>query len=76
MAIKGKIARIEITKQTTANGEPARVGDVIDVPEADARYLIGTNRAVEAEGKKPVKQGKPSVASSKKKDDKETAPTT
>lgn len=69
-----KMVRIEITKQTTANGEAARVGDVIDVPDTDARYLIGSNRAKDAKGEKLYQGGKPKPAKAGKDEKKETAP--
>lgn len=38
--------KIEILKQTSIYGVPARVGDVVEVSESDARFLIGSRKAV------------------------------
>lgn len=40
---------IEILRQTSIKGIPARVGELIDVSDADSRYLIGNGKAKEAE---------------------------
>jgi hypothetical protein len=40
---------IEILRQTSIKGIPARVGELIDAPDADGRYLIGSGKAKEAE---------------------------
>lgn len=37
--------RITILRQTSINGQPARVGDVIDASDADARILLGMGKA-------------------------------
>lgn len=37
--------KIRILKQTSIAGAPARVGDVVDVSEPDARYLLGVGKA-------------------------------
>lgn len=41
-----KKMNVEIIKQTTANGEVARVGDVIEVAENDGRFLVGAKHAI------------------------------
>jgi len=40
---------IEILRQTSIKGIPARVGEFIDVSDADGRYLVGNGKAKEAE---------------------------
>lgn len=40
---------IEILRQTSIKGIPARVGELIDVFDADGRYLVGNGKAKEAE---------------------------
>jgi hypothetical protein len=40
---------IEILRQTSIKGIPARVGELIDASDADGRYLIGSGKAKEAE---------------------------
>lgn len=40
---------IEILRQTSIKGLPARVGELIDASDADGRYLIGSGKAKEAE---------------------------
>jgi hypothetical protein len=40
---------IEILRQTSIKGIPARVGELIDVSDADGRYLVGNGKAKEAE---------------------------
>ena len=40
---------IEILRQTSIKGIPARIGELIDVSDADGRYLIGNGKAKEAE---------------------------
>jgi hypothetical protein len=40
---------IEILRQTSIKGIPARVGELIDSSDADGRYLIGSGKAKEAE---------------------------
>lgn len=37
--------RIRILRQTSINGQPARVGEVIDAAEADARTLLLMRKA-------------------------------
>jgi hypothetical protein len=44
---------IEILRQTSIKGIPARVGELIDVSDADGRYLVGNGKAKEA-GTQPV----------------------
>jgi hypothetical protein len=39
---------IEILRQTSIKGIPARVGELIDVSDADGRYLVGNGKAKEA----------------------------
>jgi hypothetical protein len=38
--------KIKILKQTSIYGVPARVGDVVEVSESDARYLVSSGKAV------------------------------
>lgn len=40
---------IEILRQTSIKGIPARVGELIDVSDADGRYLLVSGKAKEAE---------------------------
>jgi hypothetical protein len=40
---------IEILRQTSIKGIPARVGELIDVSDADGRYLVANGKAKEAE---------------------------
>ena len=40
---------IEILRQTSIKGIPARVGELIDVSDVDGRYLVGNGKAKEAE---------------------------
>jgi hypothetical protein len=40
--------RVEILRQTSIAGRPARVGDVVEVSDRDARLLIGSGKATEA----------------------------
>ena len=61
--------KIRILRQTSIHGQPARVGDVIDASEADARYLVGIGKAEEVkdaglcpvvlDGPAPVEAPKP-----------------
>lgn len=37
--------RIRILKQTSINGQPARVGDVIDAADSDASTLLAMGKA-------------------------------
>ena len=37
--------RLEILRQTSIAGQPARVGDVVEVDDRDARLLIGSGKA-------------------------------
>jgi len=37
--------RLEILRQTSIAGRPARVGDVVEVDDRDARLLIGSGKA-------------------------------
>lgn len=37
--------RIRILKQTSINGQPARVGDVLEPADADARDLLAMRKA-------------------------------
>ena len=37
--------RIRILKQTSINGQPARVGDVLEPADADARELLAMRKA-------------------------------
>jgi hypothetical protein len=44
---------IEILRQTSIKGIPARVGEVMDVSDADGQYLLGAGKAKEAEDPQP-----------------------
>lgn len=46
--------KIEILHRTTIAGRPVAAGDVVDVEDRDARYLIGARKAQEAAGAMPV----------------------
>ena len=37
--------RLEILRQTSIAGQPARVGDVVEVSDRDVRLLIGSGKA-------------------------------
>lgn len=37
--------RLRILRQTSISGLPARVGDVVDVSDHDARLLLGSGKA-------------------------------
>ena len=37
--------RIQILRQTSISGQPARAGDVVDVSDHDARLLLGIGKA-------------------------------
>ena len=47
--------RLEILRQTSIAGQPARVGDVVEVDARDARLLIGSGKA------KPIPVAVPEV---------------
>jgi len=47
--------RIEILRQTSIAGQPARIGDVVEVDARDARLLISSGKA------KPVPAAVPEV---------------
>jgi hypothetical protein len=40
--------RLEILRQTSIAGRPARVGDVVEVDGRDARLLLGSGKAQQA----------------------------
>jgi hypothetical protein len=40
--------RLEILRQTSIAGRPARVGDVVEVSDRDARVLLGSAKAIPA----------------------------
>jgi hypothetical protein len=48
--------RIEILRQTSITGQPARVGDVVEVDPRDARLLIGSGKAKPAPAAVPEVQ--------------------
>lgn len=70
MSKEVKTKRIRIIKQTTVNGKPARVDDVVDTNVNDANYLIGAKHAVEAPDEKLASNGKAKPTAPAKKDDK------
>jgi hypothetical protein len=37
--------RLQILRQTSIAGQPARVGDVVEVSDRDARLLLGSGKA-------------------------------
>ena len=41
--------KVEILRQTSIAGRPARVGDVMEVSDRDARLLIVSGKATEAQ---------------------------
>jgi hypothetical protein len=45
--------RIEILRRTSFAGQPLLVGEVVDIPDRDARYLVGTSKAREAQDPDP-----------------------
>jgi len=47
--------RLEILRQTSIAGRPARVGDVVEVDDRDARLLISSGKA------KPIPAAVPEV---------------
>jgi len=49
--------RLLILRQTSIAGQPARVGDVVEVSDRDARLLIGSGKAEAA----PVPAARPAV---------------
>lgn len=58
-----KKIQVEFIRQTMAGGEVARIGDVATLPESEAKYLISSGKAKEAErGAKDHRQGKPKMA--------------
>lgn len=58
-----KKVQVEFIRQTMAAGEVARIGDIATLDESEARYLISSGKAKEAEkGSKDCRQGKPDVA--------------
>ena len=40
--------RLEILRQTSIAGQPARVGDVVEVSDRDARLLLNSGKAKQA----------------------------
>ena len=55
---------ISILRQTSIAGRPARVGDVIEAADPDARVLLAMGKAVEAAdqpppGPRPARNRKP-----------------
>lgn len=45
---------ISILRQTSIAGRPARVGDVIEAPEPDARILLAMGKAARAADQPPT----------------------
>lgn len=45
--------RIEILRRTSFAGQPLLAGEVVDIPDRDARYLVGTSKAREAQDPPP-----------------------
>lgn len=50
---------IEILRQTSIKGIPARVGELIDVSDADGRYLLGIGKAKVAETQEQLEVKQP-----------------
>lgn len=62
-----KKVQVEFIRQTMAGGEVARIGDIATLDEGEARYLISSGKAKEAEkGSKDNRQGKPEAPKGKK----------
>ena len=40
--------KVEIVRDVMINGEPAKAGSLLELPVADAYYLIGVGKAVQA----------------------------
>lgn len=52
--MKENIIRAEVIKQTSISGNPARVGSIVDLPEAEHKRMAATGRVREADkGAKP-----------------------
>ncbi len=50
---------VKIIRNTVAGGSPVFVGDVVDLPEQEAKYLIGIGKAeklLEAETRSAISQ--------------------
>lgn len=43
--------KIKFIRNTIAQGQPHAIGDVLDLPEAEARQLVALGKAVPFEGK-------------------------
>ena len=54
--------RILILRQTSISGQPARVGDLFEVTDSDARLLIGSGKAEVAPDPVPAPEPKPEAA--------------
>jgi hypothetical protein len=52
---------IEILRQTSIAGRPARVGDVVDVAAPDAAYLVATGKAEQVIDQHPAMEPAPEV---------------
>jgi glycyl-tRNA synthetase (class II) len=46
--------KIEILRRTSITGRPVLAGDVVEASDADARFLIGSGKARQAEEIMPV----------------------
>ncbi len=44
-----KTMLVRILRQTFINGRPARVGDVVEVPDLDGAYCVATGKAEKVE---------------------------
>ncbi len=58
--------KVKILSQTSIAGVPARVGDVFEVSDADARLLLGNGKA-EQVADAPVVTEEPALAPAKRK---------
>lgn len=50
---KERIMQVEITRATVANGGPQAIGTKLDLPEAEAQYLVNLKKAVPVGDKAP-----------------------
>lgn len=53
-AEKSVMMRIKILRNTVAGGVTVNEGQIVEVPDVEARFLIGLHKAEAVEGEKPV----------------------
>ncbi len=46
--------KVKLIQDCVVNGKPAKADDVVEVSDADGRYLINSQRAEASDGKKPA----------------------